>query len=295
MKAIVFAEHNDIALQLVSAARATGANTVVQVAFNAVPEVSAADVVAVLNVSDGQAYENAAASIASWFDGQAAGAVFAEPTRRLKAIVGYLAAKNGVAAVGNITTLNDAKASSLYFGGLAIKDLVVTAKLAIYYIGEGVFEPAAASAPATEQIPWIEPAVGISVISRSAITRGTTDLSKSEIIVSCGRGFAEEASLDLARELADKTGAGLGCTRPLTEAVNWFAKETYIGISGAVLAPRVYIGIGVSGQMQHMVGVAKAKTIIVINKDKDAPAFKQADIGIVGDLHQVLPQLLEAL
>lgn len=84
----------------------------------------------------------------------------------------------------------------------------------------------------------------------------------------------------MARDLAAQTGGELACTRPLTEGVDWFPREAYLGVSG---------------QMQHMVGVAKAGTIVAINKDKNAPVFKQCDLGFVGDLKTALPALTSAL
>ena len=92
-----------------------------------------------------------------------------------------------------------------------------------------------------------------------------------------------------------KVGAELGCSRPLAENVGWLPRNLYIGVSGLQLAPKAYIALGISGQMQHMVGVQGADTIIAVNKDQNAPIFKQCDYGIVGDIYKVLPALIEAL
>ena len=113
--------------------------------------------------------------------------------------------------------------------------------------------------------------------------------------MAAGRGFAEESELDLARELCDKLGAGLACSRPLTEGVNWLPTELYVGVSGLMLSPKAYVACGISGQMQHMVGCNRAGTMFAINKDKNAPVFKQCDYGIVGDIKDVLPKLAAAL
>ena len=127
------------------------------------------------------------------------------------------------------------------------------------------------------------------------IEKTGVDLAKSDVVVAAGRGFAEEGDLDLARQLCDKIGAGLGCTRPLAEANGWMPSETYIGVSGLNLSPKVYVAVGISGQMQHMVGVNHSGTIFAINKDESAPVFRQCDYGLVGDLKTVLPALVEAL
>ena len=93
----------------------------------------------------------------------------------------------------------------------------------------------------------------------------------------------------------DKLGAGLACSRPLTEGVNWLPTERYVGVSGLMLTPKAYIAVGISGQMQHMVGCNRSGAIFAINKDKNAPIFKQCDFGLVGDIKDVLPAITAAL
>ena len=114
-------------------------------------------------------------------------------------------------------------------------------------------------------------------------------------MVAAGRGFAEEADLDLARALADKLGGAIACSRPLTEGVNWLPTELYVGVSGLTVTPKVYVAAGISGQMQHMVGANRSGCVVAVNKDKNAPVFKQCDFGIVGDVKEVLPALTAAL
>ena len=99
----------------------------------------------------------------------------------------------------------------------------------------------------------------------------------------------------MARDLCAKVGGELGCSRPLAENVDWMPRNLYIGVSGLQLAPKAYFALGISGQMQHMVGVTGADTIIAVNKDANAPIFKQADYGIVGDIKTVVPALIEKL
>ena len=96
-------------------------------------------------------------------------------------------------------------------------------------------------------------------------------------------------------DLCDKLGAGLACSRPLTEGVNWLPTERYVGVSGLMLTPKAYIAVGISGQMQHMVGCNRSGAIFAINKDKNAPIFKQCDFGLVGDIKDVLPAITAAL
>ena len=159
-----------------------------------------------------------------------------------------------------------------------------------------IFEGAEASgANAVEDVAWVAPATPVKLVSSKPIEKSGVDLNKADVVVAAGRGFAEESELDLARELCDKLGAGLACSRPLTEGVNWLPTELYVGVSGLMLSPKAYVACGISGQMQHMVGCNRAGTMFAINKDKNAPVFKQCDYGIVGDIKDVLPKLAAAL
>jgi electron transfer flavoprotein alpha subunit len=146
-----------------------------------------------------------------------------------------------------------------------------------------------------EEAAWVAPPRPLELVEVRPIEKSGVDLMKAEVVVAAGRGFAEEGELDLARGLCDKLGAGLGCSRPLTEGLNWLPTEVYIGVSGLMLTPKVYVAVGISGQMQHMVGCNRAGTVVAINKDKNAPIFKQCDLGLVGDIKDVLPALVGAL
>ena len=121
------------------------------------------------------------------------------------------------------------------------------------------------------------------------------NLAAARRVVSVGRGVAAQEDLALVDELAAALEAEVGCTRPVAEGSGWMARERYIGVSGALLKPDLFVAVGLSGQIQHMVGANSAKTIVAVNKDKNAPVFKQCDYGIVADLYEVLPKLSAAL
>jgi electron transfer flavoprotein alpha subunit len=293
MKAILFAQSDTSALELTTAAQSLGASDIVQVFVGDASGETAATTSVTVSLPAGAAYEDAYESIAAWFAKQDADVVLAEPTRRLKIVVGKLAAASGTSAIANITRIDKDSVSARYFGGLADKNVKVTTPIAFYYIGTGLYEAALAhEATATIQIEWLAPTAPLEVLERRELPQDLADLSSSEIVIACGRGFSAQTDLSFALELAAKLGAGVGCTRPLTEAVDWFPREAYIGVSGQILKPRVYLGVGVSGQMQHMIGANAADVVIAINKDKTAPIFKQCDIGIVGDLKQILPAMI---
>ena len=121
------------------------------------------------------------------------------------------------------------------------------------------------------------------------------NLDAAKVIVSVGRGLKAQADVALLESLAEAFGGELACSRPLAEGVDWIAKERYIGISGQHIAPDLYVAVGISGQLQHMVGVRDAKVIVAVNSDKAALIFAQCDYGIIGDLYQVVPALTAAL
>jgi len=122
----------------------------------------------------------------------------------------------------------------------------------------------------------------------------TVDLGAAELIVSVGRGIKEADNIPLIEKLAQALGAELGASRPICDA-GWLPMERQVGSSGQTVAPKMYMAIGISGAIQHLVGMKGARTVVAINKDADAPIFEIADYGIVGDLFQVVPALIEAL
>lgn len=122
----------------------------------------------------------------------------------------------------------------------------------------------------------------------------SVDLGAAEMIVSVGRGIKEKENLPLVEELANVLGAELAASRPICDN-GWLPMERQVGSSGQTVSPKVYFAIGISGAIQHLVGMKGSKTIVAINKDENAPIFEAADYGIVGDLFEVVPALMDEI
>jgi electron transfer flavoprotein alpha subunit len=134
---------------------------------------------------------------------------------------------------------------------------------------------------------------GIKVLDRSFV-KNEAELENSEVIIGAGRGVNSKESLDLLFELADALGGTVAASRPLVDA-NWLEYDRQIGQTGKTVSPRLYIACGISGAIQHMAGVGGAETIVAINSDPDAPIFNFADYAIVGEVSEILPEILSQI
>ena len=120
------------------------------------------------------------------------------------------------------------------------------------------------------------------------------DLTQAERIVAVGRGIKGEEHIALAQKLAAALGAEIAASRPICDS-GWLPMDRQVGSSGQTVSPKLYLALGISGAIQHLVGMKGARTIVAVNKDADAPIFEVADFGIVGDLFEVVPALIAAL
>jgi electron transfer flavoprotein alpha subunit len=155
-------------------------------------------------------------------------------------------------------------------------------------------------ADSPSSVETIEVSVGppdVHVVEVRSAGRQAEDagIKSASIVVAAGRGFAKKDDLVLAKDLADALGAALGCSRPLSSDLGWMDEDAHIGLTGAYVHPKLYIAVGISGQLQHVAGIKGSKVIVAINKDRQAPIFQVADYGVVGDLYDVLPAITRLL
>lgn len=254
----------------------------------------------VLLGKNSEVFENFALSIVKELESKD-GILLMPNTKRCKAMASILGAKlkAGVSTEVNEVKINNGiECKKMMYGGLAVGVEKINSKIAIIVVNSGAFTPVEAnfsSDKETRGLEYIEPKTTIKCIKKLPKTASSIDLNKAKRIVAIGRGIAKEEDIAIARELCEIIGAELGCSRPIAEGEKWMEHERYIGISSVMPKPDIYVSVGISGQIQHMVGVKDAGKIIVINKDKNAPIFEYADCGIVGDLYKVIPALIQAL
>jgi electron transfer flavoprotein alpha subunit len=259
-----------------------------------------ADKIYLWRKADHDLFEDFASPIAELASAEKPDAIIIRATRRARGLAGRLAARVGTSVMTNVESceLADGRliVESLMFGGGAVR-AQSAAGVSIIVVGGAFMQPLEApAAKASLKIMEDSKAVpSAKLIERKPRETESVDLTAAKQIIGVGRGFAEQKDIALAEMLARQLKAELACTRPIAEGENWMPRERYIGVSGAMLKPEIYWAVGVSGQVQHMVGVTGAKTIVAINKDKNAPIFKQCDYGLVGDLYKILPIITKIL
>jgi electron transfer flavoprotein alpha subunit len=222
---------------------------------------------------------------------------------RGKELAARLAARLGAGLCSSCTSLSLDKDGGaivmerLAYGGAAIQKLTPSARPVVVTVPPRTFEPAQpleGRQGKTRELPSPPPSA-VRIIEKKPKEKVAKDITEARVIVCAGRGFDKKEDLTLARELADALGGELGATRPLTEEMHWLPEDLCIGLSGVQVKPDLYVGLGVSGQIQHMTGVRNAKLVCAVNRDENAPIFPLSDFGIVGNLYEVVPKLIAEL
>ncbi|MBM4762864.1 electron transfer flavoprotein subunit alpha/FixB family protein [Bacillus sp. B15-48] len=221
-------------------------------------------------------------------------------TRRGKTVAAQVAALLDVPCITETKAIEIDGDTKLFtrtiYGGLAETELE-TSQSVVVSVTPGTFEKEKAATPENGTVRTIELTEpnNVVIVERKQKEETSVNLNDANVVVGVGRGFGNAENVKLAEELATTLGGEIGCTRPVAEDFHWVSEERYIGISGAVIKPNLYIGAGISGQIQHMYGVRDSKTIVAIDKNENAPIFKSADYYIVADINEVLPELISAV
>jgi electron transfer flavoprotein alpha subunit len=215
-----------------------------------------------------------------------------------RSLLGRLSVKLNAGAVSNANAVPDTSNGFVVargvFSGKAVANYSISSAVKVISVAGNSLPPVVTGAPVSAEAVSVSlPAARVKVISVSTV-EGTVPLPEAERVVSGGRGLKGPENWGILEELATELNATTACSRPVADA-HWRPHHEHVGQTGVAIRPNLYIAIGISGAIQHLAGVNNSRTIVVINKDADAPFFKAADYGVVGDLFEILPRLTTAI
>ncbi|MGI5492244.1 electron transfer flavoprotein subunit alpha/FixB family protein [Microtetraspora malaysiensis] len=226
-------------------------------------------------------------------------AVLVASTVEGKEVAGRLAVKTDSGVITDAVGLGEGFVAdqSIFGGGVNVRSRVTKGTPIVAVRPNSTAPVAAAGAGAEEKVEVApsEAARAAKIVERVKEEKGARpELTEAAIVVSGGRGVGSAENFAIIEKLADSLGAAVGASRAATDA-KWYPHQFQVGQTGKTVSPQLYIAAGISGAIQHRAGMQTSKTIIVVNKDPEAPIFEIADFGVVGDLFQVVPQLTEEI
>ncbi|WP_343743090.1 electron transfer flavoprotein subunit alpha/FixB family protein [Herbaspirillum huttiense] len=308
MTALVIAEHDNASLKgstlntITAAAQAGGDVHVLVAGANAKAAAdAAAQVAGVVKVllADGPQFadglaENVAEQVLAIAKDYSH--ILAPATAYGKNILPRVAAKLDVGQISDITKVESADTFERpIYAGNAIATVQSIDPIKVITVRTTGFDPAAQGGSATvESIPAVADSGKSSFVGREVAKSDRPELTAAKIIVSGGRGMGSAESFKILEPLADKLNAAMGASRAAVDA-GYVPNDWQVGQTGKIVAPQLYIAVGISGAIQHLAGMKDSKVIVAINKDEEAPIFSVADYGLVGDLFEVVPELVKQL
>ncbi|HHK8517774.1 TPA: electron transfer flavoprotein subunit alpha/FixB family protein [Vibrio parahaemolyticus] len=308
MKNLIIAEHNNNqlhadTLKVVNAASQAGQdNTLLVVGYqceDVAQQASQVDGIAkVICIDDESLVHQFAENIAPVVVGLADGfdGIWANSSSKGKDLAPRIAAKCGVGQISDIVQVVDDKTFIRpIYAGNAFAKVISNDSLRVVTVRASAFDPVACNSQVDiehQQTSAQSPVVELVAIDKTVSER--PELTAAEIVISGGRGVGSKENFELIEKVADKLGAAIGASRAAVDA-GFVANDLQVGQTGKIVAPKLYIAVGISGAIQHLAGMKESKVIVAINKDPDSPIFEVADYGLVGDLFEILPQLAEQL
>ncbi len=216
-----------------------------------------------------------------------------------KSLLGRLAVRLNAGSVPAVNAVPKVEGGTFkvrkpVFSGKAFADYEVKSEVKVLSLMGNSLPPQEVGSEAAVEALEVEVPEARVQIKEVKRMEGRTPLPEAELVVSAGRGMKGPENWGIIEELAENMGATTACSRPVADA-DWRPHHEHVGQTGVAIRPNLYIAIGISGAIQHLAGVNSSKTIVVINKDPEAPFFKAADYGVVGDLFDVVPRLNEAV
>jgi electron transfer flavoprotein alpha subunit len=309
MPALVLAEHDGKTVRpatlntVTAAAKAGGEVHILVVGHNAADAANAAAKISGVSkvfLADGAQFadglaEPIAAQIVSMADGYSH--LFAAATAYGKNILPRVAAKLDAAQISDISSVESADTFTRpIYAGNAIATVQSSDPIKVVTARPTSFEPVASEggAATVETVAAVAAGDASRFMSRDVVKLDRPELQGAKIVISGGRGIGSAENFKLLEPLADKLNAAIGASRAAVDA-GYAPNDWQVGQTGKVVAPQLYIAVGISGAIQHLAGMKDSKVIVAINKDAEAPIFQIADYGLVGDLFEVVPQMVKEL
>ncbi len=307
---LVYSDLPEVTLELITLARKIGStNTAVAVVghddlSDQVPKLSVEGVTTIYKVTNDSLKDLLAEPVVDSLEVifKEAGSpkvVLIGSTKRGREIAPRLATRLNIGCITDVSNVsissNGVSADRLVWGGNAIATVsskgsaVLTLPLRANEKASGSSQPKVVDVNATPNPPKVR------VIERKEKPSGQVSIKDADAIVSAGRGFKKKEDLALLDPLASTLHAVVGASRPLTSDLGWMPEERQVGLSGTTVKPKLYVAVGISGQIQHLTGMRDSKLVVAINMDKNAPIFQECDYGAVGDLYAIVPELDKAL